>query len=65
MRVLTFLFSLSLFFTVQSCNQFRCSCTDDYVKDVKHSSKKVAGQTCESIEEDRQILKKTTKCALQ
>jgi hypothetical protein len=65
MRALTFLFSLSLFFTIQSCNQFRCACTDGYVIDVKHSSKKVARQTCESIEEDRQFNKKTTKCDLQ
>jgi|GEM_PF-6073299 hypothetical protein len=65
MRLLTAILALFLFFTVQSCNQFRCACTDGYVKDVQHSSKKVANQTCESIEEDRQIIKKATKCDLQ
>ena len=65
MRVLTFLLSLAFFFTVQSCTEFRCACTDGSVRDVKYSSKKVADQTCESIEEERQILKKTTKCDLQ
>ena len=48
-----------------SCNKFRCGCSDGYTIDVKHSSQKVATQACEGIEEDRQIIKKTTKCSLQ
>ena len=52
------------FFTISSCTQYRCSCTDGYTIDVKNASKKVASQACTSIESDRKILSKNTKCTL-
>ncbi|MCO5279487.1 MAG: hypothetical protein M9931_00360 [Chitinophagales bacterium] len=59
-----FIFSI-IAFTLNSCTQNRCSCTDGYTVDVQNSSQKVAKQACASIEGDRQIISKNTKCSLQ
>lgn len=52
-------------FSLNSCTQNRCSCTDGYTVDVQNSSQKVAKQACAGIESDRQIISKNTKCNLQ